>query len=49
MKSIQEVFDDIQKLKKERREISKEYRYLLEHDGKYQEITEEARKLTKKK
>jgi uncharacterized coiled-coil DUF342 family protein len=49
MKDIQEVFDEIQKLKKERREINKEYRYLLEHDDKFQEITEEAKKLRDQK
>lgn len=49
MKEIQEVFDDIQKLKKERRDISKEYKYLLDNDNKYQELSEELKKLRDQK
>ena len=49
MKDIQEVFDEIQKLKKEKREISREYKYLLDNDGNYQKITEEAKKLRDQK
>ncbi|MFA6183710.1 MAG: hypothetical protein WC682_01255 [Parcubacteria group bacterium] len=49
MKNIQEVFDEIQKFKKEKREISREYKYLLDNDGNYQKITEEAKKLRDQK
>lgn len=49
MKEIQEVFDEIQKLKKERREISREYKYLLDNDGNYQKISEEIKKLRDQK
>ncbi|MDY0302790.1 MAG: hypothetical protein RBR98_03280 [Candidatus Moranbacteria bacterium] len=49
MKDIQEVFDEIQKLKKERREISREYKYLLDNDASYQTISEELKKLRDQK
>ncbi|HBI17209.1 MAG: hypothetical protein UR60_C0044G0011 [Candidatus Moranbacteria bacterium GW2011_GWF2_34_56] len=49
MKDIQEVFDEIQKLKKEKRDISREYKYLLDNNGSYQEITGEIKKLRDQK
>lgn len=49
MKDIQKIFDDIQKLKKERRELNKEYKYSLDHDDKYQELVEKLKKLREKK
>jgi len=49
MQDIQKIFDDIQKLKKERRGLSKEYKFSLDHDDKYQEIVEKLKKLREKK
>lgn len=49
MQDIQKIFDDIQKLKKERRELNKEYKYSLDHDDSYQEIVEKMKKLREKK
>lgn len=49
MKDIQNIFDDIQKLKKERRELNKEYKYNLDHDDGCQEIVEKLKKLREKK
>ena len=49
MQDIQKIFDDIQKLKKERRELNKEYKYSLDHDEGYQETVEKMKKLREKK
>jgi len=49
MKDIQKIFDDIQELKKERREINKEYKYLLDNDAKHQELKEKLKKLREQK
>ena len=49
MKNVQEIFDDIQELKKERREINKEYKYLLENDSKYGELVDKMKVLREKK
>lgn len=49
MQDIQKIFDDIQKLKKEQRELNKEYKYSLDHDDKYQEIVEKLKTLREKK
>ncbi len=49
MQDIQKIFDDIQKLKKERRELNKEYKYSLDHDDSYQETVEKMKKLREKK
>lgn len=49
MKEIQEVFDEIQKLKKERREVARDYKYLLENDGNHQQLSEELKKLRDQK
>ena len=49
MKNIQEIFDDIQELKKERRELNKEYKYLLDSDDSYNKIIEKMKALREQK
>lgn len=49
MKSVQEVFDEIKKLKEEQKEIRKMYKDALANADKYEEITEEAKDLKEKK
>ena len=49
MKNPQEVFDRIQELKKEQREVRKDYKYLLDNSGTYAELTEEMKVLRDKK
>jgi hypothetical protein len=49
MKNIQEVFDQIQELKKTRKDIGKEYRDALSQTSGYQETQEEIKKLREKK
>ena len=46
---MQEVFDQIQELKKIRKEIGREYRDTLSQDGNYTELQEEIKKLREKK
>lgn len=46
---MQEVFDQVQELKKTRKGIGKEYRDALSQDNGYVEITEELKKLREKK
>lgn len=49
MKDIQKVFDDIQELKKERRELNKEYKYLLDNDNKHSELVNKLKVFREKK
>lgn len=49
MKDIQKVFDDIQELKKERRELNKEYKYLLDNDNKHGELVNKLKVFREKK
>jgi len=49
MKDLQEVFNEIQELKKEKRDVGRDYKYLLENDTTYQEISEEIKKLRDQK
>ncbi len=49
MKNIQEVFDKIQKLKKEQREIRKDYKYMLDNNPDYEKIAEKLKTLREKK
>ncbi len=49
MRDIQKIFDDIQELKKERREINKEYKYLLDNDEKHRELKEKLKKYREQK
>ncbi|MDD3498499.1 MAG: hypothetical protein PHH24_03280 [Candidatus Moranbacteria bacterium] len=49
MQDIQKIFDEIQKLKKEQREFKKEYKYDLDRNESYQEITGELKKMREKK
>ncbi len=49
MKSIQEIFQKIQELKKERRELTRDLKYLLDNDEVYQELLEKIKTLRDKK
>ena len=49
MQKMQEVFDQIQELKKTRKEIGKEYRDALSQSSGYEEVTEELKSLREKK
>lgn len=49
MQSMQETFDQIQELKKEKKEIGKEYRDALSQANGYEEVTEELKTLREKK
>jgi predicted nuclease with TOPRIM domain len=49
MSNIQEVFDRIQKTKKEQKEIRNMYRDALSHSGRYQENIEKLKKLKEEK
>ena len=49
MKSIQEIFQKIQELKKERRELTRDLKYLLDNDEAYQELLEKIKTLRDKK
>ena len=49
MQKMQEVFEQIQELKKTRKEIGKEYRDALSQNTDFEEVTEEMKKLREKK
>jgi len=49
MQNIQEVFDQIQELKIERKEIMREYKDILVQASGYEEVTEDLEKLREKK
>jgi predicted nuclease with TOPRIM domain len=49
MQKMQEIFDQIQELKKSRKEIGKEYRDALTQASGYEELKEEIKKLREKK
>jgi predicted nuclease with TOPRIM domain len=49
MQDIQELFQKLQEYKKEQRDVRKEFKYSLENDGKYMELTEELKTLREKK
>lgn len=49
MAKIQEVFDRIEKVKKEQREIKKAYRDALDNSQEHQELTEKMKELRDKK
>jgi predicted nuclease with TOPRIM domain len=49
MKDLQEIFSHVQEMKKEKREIQKEYRESLANDDEYQEILEQLKMLKERK
>ena len=49
MKDLQEIFDELQALKKENKEIRKDYKNLLLQDGEYEKITDKIAELREKK
>jgi hypothetical protein len=49
MQNIQEIFNKIQDLKKNRKEIGREYRDSLSQSAGYQDLQEEIKKLREKK
>lgn len=49
MQSIQELFDKLQAVKKEQKEIKREYADTLSNTNEYEETTEEMKKLREKK
>lgn len=49
MQKMQDVFDQIQELKKERKEIAREYRDALSQASGYEDVTDELKKLREKK
>ena len=49
MRDVQGIFDEIQELKKEQKEIRREYKDALLSANEYEETVEEAKKLREKK